>query len=69
MKCHTNVNCTPPTQFPHEFSYMVAIFSATILNNPICMYVEIKLKNVHNLDYPRRSKRNFLIFLEDAKNL
>jgi hypothetical protein len=25
MKCHTNVNCTPPTQMPHQFSYIVAI--------------------------------------------
>jgi hypothetical protein len=26
MKCHTNVNSTPPTQLPHRCSYMVAIF-------------------------------------------
>jgi hypothetical protein len=26
MKCHTNVNSTPPTQLPHTFSYIVAIF-------------------------------------------
>jgi hypothetical protein len=25
MKCHTNVNYTPPTQWPHTFSYIVAI--------------------------------------------
>jgi hypothetical protein len=26
MKCHTNVNYTPPTQLPHKFSYIVVIF-------------------------------------------
>jgi hypothetical protein len=26
MKCHTNVNSTPPTESPHKFSYIVAIF-------------------------------------------
>jgi hypothetical protein len=28
VKCdgHTNVNSTPPTQLPHKFSYIVAIF-------------------------------------------
>jgi hypothetical protein len=26
MKCHTNVNTTPPTQLSHKFSYIVAIF-------------------------------------------
>jgi hypothetical protein len=25
MKCHTNVNSTPPTQLTHTFSYIVAI--------------------------------------------
>jgi hypothetical protein len=25
MKCHTNINSTPPTQLPHTFSYIVAI--------------------------------------------
>jgi hypothetical protein len=25
MKCHANVNSTPPTQLPHKFSYIVAI--------------------------------------------
>jgi hypothetical protein len=25
MKCHTNVNSTPPTQLLHTFSYIVAI--------------------------------------------
>jgi hypothetical protein len=25
MKCHTNVNFTPPTQLPYKFSYIVAI--------------------------------------------
>jgi hypothetical protein len=29
MKCHTNVNSTPPTQLPHKFSYIVAI----LINN------------------------------------
>jgi hypothetical protein len=24
MKCHINVNYTPPTQLPHKFSYIVA---------------------------------------------
>jgi hypothetical protein len=53
MECHTNVNSTPP-HHTHTvstyISYMVAILSATILNH---QYFEIKLKNVHNLDYPR----------------
>jgi hypothetical protein len=26
MKCHTNVNSILPTQLPHKFSYIVAIF-------------------------------------------
>jgi hypothetical protein len=26
MKCHTNINCTPSTQLPRTFSYIVAIF-------------------------------------------
>jgi hypothetical protein len=25
MKCHTNVNSTPPTQLPHKFSNIIAI--------------------------------------------
>jgi hypothetical protein len=26
MECHINVNSTPPTELPHTFSYIVAIF-------------------------------------------
>jgi hypothetical protein len=39
MKCHTNVNHTPPTQLPHKFSYTVAILSHNHFESPnICTY-------------------------------
>jgi hypothetical protein len=34
MKCHTNVNCTPPTQLPHKFSYIVAILIHNHFESP-----------------------------------
>jgi hypothetical protein len=34
MKCHTNVNSTPPTQLPHTFSYTVAILIHNHFESP-----------------------------------
>jgi hypothetical protein len=34
MKCHTNVNSTPPTQLPHKFSYIVAILIHNHFKSP-----------------------------------
>jgi hypothetical protein len=34
MKCHTNVNYTPPTQLPHTFSYIVAILTHNHFESP-----------------------------------
>jgi hypothetical protein len=34
MKCHTNVNFTPPTQLPHTFSYIVAILIRNHFESP-----------------------------------
>jgi hypothetical protein len=34
MKCHTNINSTPPTQLPHKFSYIVAIFKHNHFESP-----------------------------------
>jgi hypothetical protein len=34
MKCHTNVNSTPPTQLPLKFSYIVAILIHNHLESP-----------------------------------
>jgi hypothetical protein len=34
MKCHTNVNFTPPTQLPHTFSSIVAILIHNHFKSP-----------------------------------
>jgi hypothetical protein len=34
MKNHTNVKSTPPTQLPHKFSYIVAIFIHNHFESP-----------------------------------
>jgi hypothetical protein len=34
MKCHTNVNSTPPTKLPHKFSYIVAILIHNHFESP-----------------------------------
>jgi hypothetical protein len=34
MKCHTNVNATPPTKLPHTFSYIVAILIHNHFESP-----------------------------------
>jgi hypothetical protein len=34
MKCHTNVNSTPPTQLPDKFSYIVAILIHNHFESP-----------------------------------
>jgi hypothetical protein len=34
MKCHTNINCTPFTQLPHTFSYIVAILIPNHFESP-----------------------------------
>jgi hypothetical protein len=34
MKCHTNINSTPPTQLPHKFSYIVAILIHNHFESP-----------------------------------
>jgi hypothetical protein len=34
MKCHANVNSTPPTQLPHKFSYIVAILGHNHFESP-----------------------------------
>jgi hypothetical protein len=47
MKCHTNVNSTPPTQLPHTFSYIVAKLSTIILNHPVLFYYEGIKKNIY----------------------
>jgi hypothetical protein len=35
MKCHTNVNYSPPTLLPHTFSYIVAILIDNHFDHPI----------------------------------
>jgi hypothetical protein len=34
MKCHTNVNSTPPTQLPDKFSFIVATFIHNHFESP-----------------------------------
>jgi hypothetical protein len=34
MKCHTNVNSTPPTQLPHKFLYIVAMLIHNHFESP-----------------------------------
>jgi hypothetical protein len=45
MKCHTNVNSTPPTQLPHTSSYIVAI--------PIRNHFESPNTNIQNDKYKK----------------
>jgi hypothetical protein len=56
MKCHTNVNSTPPAELPlllpHKFSYIVAYLSTIILNHPILSKNTLSsFKFFHNVDY------------------
>jgi hypothetical protein len=41
MKCHTNVNSTPPTQLPHQFSYTVAILIHNHFETPNSLLSQI----------------------------
>jgi hypothetical protein len=40
MKCHTNVNSTPPTQLSHKFSYIVAILMHNNFELPNTIFVK-----------------------------
>jgi hypothetical protein len=53
MKCHTNVNFTPPTQLPHKFSSIVAILIHNHFESPhifkiAAYYSVIKNESVGN---------------------
>jgi hypothetical protein len=43
-KCHTNINCTPPTQLPHKFSYIVAILIHNHFESPNSSFNEFVCK-------------------------
>jgi hypothetical protein len=57
MKCHTNVNSTPPTQLLHKFSYIVAILihnQFELLNISNCF----EIKNPPPVELCWQKKRN-----------
>jgi hypothetical protein len=41
MKCHANVNSTPPTQLPHNFSYIVAILGQNHFESLNIIYITL----------------------------
>jgi hypothetical protein len=45
MKCHTNLNSTPPTESPHTFLYTVAILIHNHFESLNTLYV-IKTKDI-----------------------
>jgi hypothetical protein len=52
MKCHTNVNYTPPAQLPHKFSYLVAILIHNHFESPnIIVLVVFFVKCHKNEDF------------------
>jgi hypothetical protein len=52
VKCHTNVNSTPPTQLAHTFSYIVAI----LIHN------HFESHNIYNVGSKKKKKKDQVVW-------